>query len=177
MASIAGYFDLLSGVIKGAEISAGEMRADHIAVRLDCKGAGADLRLPASGLPMFWPLVIENINENSGLWLLDRTRKAPNLRQLPVAEGTGYAVVPSDEPRDLFIGHPVVADVPEVVISICNLLPGRWQVTLHNPTDEPISTEIRSAPAWTPFTLPETEHTIPPGSSVDIVVPADRTGR
>jgi len=72
--------------------------------------------------------------------------------------------------QDLFLGPPVVADRDELQISLCNLLPGQWLVTLHNPTDNEVKAKVRSSAGWSAFTLPPTDCTVPAGSSVDITV-------
>jgi hypothetical protein len=162
------YFQTMGKMPPNAQVRQGVARADHIAIRIDGAKTGADLTLPANiDLRTFWTLVVDNMNENWGVWLLDRTLPKPNWRQLPVVDKTAYAVVRSDTDKDLFLGHPVLADDEDLVISVCNL-PDRWQVTLHNPTDRNITTKVRSAKNWTPFTLAEEDVTVPAGSSTDV---------
>lgn len=90
-------------------------------------------------------------------------------------EGVGYAIVRSDTPRDLFLGHPVTADASDLAISICNFEPGRWQVALHNPTDKPIKATIRSSANWTPFSLPPRQVEVPAGplKEIELQMPAE----
>jgi hypothetical protein len=83
-------------------------------------------------------------------------------------DDTVYAAIPGDVELNHFLGHPVVADNPELVISLCNALPGQWLVTLHNPTEKGIQTTVRSVKAWAPFTLKPRRVAVAAGSSVDI---------
>ena len=89
-----------------------------------------------------------------------------------MVDGTAYAAVFADEAIDLFLGHPVIADRPELRISLCNTLPGKWLVSIHNPTERAITARVESAKAWTPFTLPARSCEIAAGSSLDLAVEA-----
>jgi hypothetical protein len=156
------------------EAGPGKAMGDGIAAHVDAHGVGADLRLNPMPIEAYLPVVIENAQRNWDVWLVDRTREEPNWRQLPKVAQTAYAILPCDTKRDYFLGHAILAD-PEtgkdLVISLCNLLPGKWLVSLHNPTDQPITTKVRSAPTWPVFKLDPREITVPAGASLDIPVP------
>ena len=149
----------------------GKMTTDPLAVRFDSQGVGVDFQAAAPGVFAYIPMVVGNLNPSWDAWLLDRTRDEPNWRQLPKLEGTAYAAVPGDTKWDLFLGHPVVADDKGLVIALCNLKPGHWRISLHNPTGEDITTNVRSTRNWTPFTLAQRSVTVKAGASIDIMLP------
>jgi diguanylate cyclase (GGDEF)-like protein len=39
---------------------------------------------------------------------------------------------------DYYLGHPILADNPNLVINVVNTVPGQWVIELHNPTDQEI---------------------------------------
>ncbi|MHB9132423.1 MAG: hypothetical protein ACYDBB_15240 [Armatimonadota bacterium] len=169
--TLRNFFASMQTLPKGAKIKAvSPHRTDAIALYLDGKGSGAEVTIPAVRLAANRAIVLEHMNNNWDVWLLDRKRQAPNWRQLPMVDGTAYAVVFADDPIDLFLGHPVTADNPNVKITLCNTLPGKWLISLHNPTAKEIRTKVTSAPAWTPFKLSAKSYTIPAGASVDIPI-------
>ena len=167
------YINAMSAPLPKIEVQTGKLTLmDCVAMHFDGEGKGIEMRISPMGLDTRLPVLVENMHPNWDVWLLDRARKLPNWRQLPKLETIAYAAILSEESQDVFIGHPVAADSDDVRISLCNLLPGEWLITLHNPTDEEIKTTVRSAPQWEPFKLPEKPYTIPPGSSVDIAIRA-----
>jgi hypothetical protein len=99
------------------------------------------------GLNDRWPVVLRS---GSDAW-----------RYLPVESGCAHAVLSAaDEGRALFIGHPVTANHPDVVL---NLMRDRLEV--HNPTARRITTRIRMNPESGMGTW-EDRMVIPAGSSL-----------
>ncbi|OPZ80746.1 MAG: hypothetical protein BWY76_03261 [bacterium ADurb.Bin429] len=85
---------------------------------------------------------------------------------------TAYAALFADGKKDYFIGCPVQAGNPNLRIRLCNTLGKQWVVSLHNPTNVPIITDVWTAKNWPLFTLKKTAYTVPAGSSVEIEVKA-----
>jgi hypothetical protein len=165
------YLSMMSAPLPGMTLMRGKLLAmDSLAMRLDADRGAIELKLPPRDLHARLPVVIANAQPNWDLWLLDKTLPAPNWRQLPKVGDTAYAALPTDAAQDLFIGNPVVADRDELQISLCNLLPGQWLVTLHNPTDKEIKAKVHGAVEWTAFKLAAKEYTVPAGASVDVEV-------
>ncbi|MCC6227516.1 MAG: hypothetical protein IT195_14075, partial [Microthrixaceae bacterium] len=172
LADLRRYIAALSAPLQGVELVRGKVVAmDGLAMHLDVARSAIEMKIAPLNLGGRLPVVLENAHPNWDTWLLDRATAAPNWRQIPKVDATAYASLPGDAAQDLFIGHPVVADRDELQISLCNLLPGQWLVSLHNPTDREVKANVRSQPAWTPFTLAAKDYTVPAGSSVDIPVP------
>lgn len=171
IADLRRYLSLMSAPLPGVKITSGKLTLmDGLSMHLDAARTAVEMKIAPLNLGGRLPVVIENAQPNWDVWLLDRSQQQPNWRQLPKVGATAYASLPSDVAQDLFIGHPVVADHDEVQISICNLLPGKWLVTLHNPTDKEIKTTVHNQPNWPAFTLSAKEYTLAAGSSVDIEV-------
>jgi len=76
--------------------------------------------------------------------------------------------VPLHGTADLFVGHPVTADNREVFIQVTQTGEDAWAIEAHNPTDLPITTTLRSNPAFGPLAakLVPQALTLAPGSSV-----------
>ena len=166
------YLRFMGGPLKGIEVRPGRVQSDGLALHIDGGRASVELRCGAQKLNSFLPVVLENLEANWDAWMIDRTRRVPNWRQLPKAGTRAYAALPCEARGRWFLGHPVLADQPAVVISLCNLAPGQWLVSLHNPTDGELTTRIRTAPGWDIFALPAEPYTIPGGASVDVPVRA-----
>ena len=169
LAVLRKYFEVLGGALS-VSVSSGKAVCDGVAAHLDGNRSSVNLRFDAMPLNAFLPVVVENLQKNWDAWLVDRTLKTPNWRQIMKADETAYVVLPCDEKKDIFLGHPVLADKPEIVISLCNLLPGQWLLSLHNPGDAPVTTKVRSAPDWPVFKLAEKEYTVPAGATVDVAI-------
>ncbi len=141
---------------------------DGIALHLDGTSGSANLRFDNLKLNAFLPVVMAGLPPNLDAWIVDRTLPAPNWRQIVKKDDVAYAVLPCDANKDYFIGCPVQADSRDLHLSLCNTLPGQWLITLHNPTDQDITTAVWTAKDWPCFSLPRKTYTIPAGSSVEV---------
>jgi hypothetical protein len=168
------YLTAMRAPLPAVKLTRGTLtRMDGIAMHVDIARTAAVMTVSPLKLYARLPLVLEHAQPNWDVWLLNAAQAQPNWRQLPKVGATAYASLPGDEQQQLFLGHPVTADRDDVCIALCNLLPGQWLVSLHNPTDRAITTTVRSTPGWTAFRLPARRYTLPAGSSIDIPV----TGR
>jgi len=171
IADLRQYIAMMSAPLPAVRLQQGKLlRMDGIAMHLATAEGTIAMQLTPFKLGGYLPVVIEDAKPNWDVWLLDRARKQPNWRQLPKVDGTVYASLPSDVAQQLFLGHPVVADQDALQISLCNLLPGQWLVSLHNPTEKAITANVHSSAAWTAFKLPAKQYIVPAGSSIDIPV-------
>ena len=87
-------------------------------------------------------------------------------RLIAVEAGTGYAVLRAeDEGRNIFLGHPLLADKPEVVLNVTRSRDWKdWVAEIHNPTDAALTVTVRSNPHVAGLTFAETL-TLAAGSS------------
>ena len=128
-------------------------------------GEKVEAKLKKVDLHALLPVRVEGLHANWSVFLLDHARKGVNFRALPMLDGVSYAELDlADADSDLFIGHPLTCNQPEVTLHVAWLQPGRWFVEAHNPTDHPLTTKITTTRGWTPFSLKETV-TLQPGES------------
>jgi len=147
------------------ELVTGKQIDSYLAWRLDGGGTGIVAKLPKTDLPGFLPVIVEGLKDNWSVHLLDRARKWPNHRALPIRDGRAFAQLDlAEQDRDVFIGHPITADQPDVKVQVAWQEPGVWFVEAHNPTDQPVRTSLRSSPGWTVFDFGQTVE-LAPGSS------------
>ena len=133
--------------------------------QLDGQGVGIAATVPKVKLNGLLTTVVQGLNDNWSVQLLDKQRPWPNHRALPIRDGKAYAALDLFEnDMDLFIGHPVTADHPEIKLSVAWKSPGVWSVEAHNPTDKPITAALVSPREWSLFHFKETV-TLTPGSS------------
>lgn len=162
------YFKFMAGDLASHAIKRGTIQSDGHTLHIDAHRASVELTTQALDLDSYLPTRIENLEPQWETWLIDRSLPAPNWRPLPMLEDTAYAALPCDVARTYFIGHPVICDQPAIKITISNPTPDSWQVTLHNPTDQPITTVSKVSQGWDMFEVSSTPVTLQPGTSVDL---------
>jgi hypothetical protein len=113
------------------------------------------------------PIAVSSLNDRCSAFLYDRTlRKA---RPVGVVERKAWAVVPLRGRADLFLGHPITCDAPELGVQVAQAAEGKWLVELHNPTDRPIRATVRASAFFDPLegkALPDGPVEVPAGASV-----------
>jgi hypothetical protein len=111
------------------------------------------------------PIRVGGLNDRWSACLLDRAQG--KARPVGMFEGQAWATVSLNGALDLFVGHPVIADNPEVYIQVTQTGADSWSIEVHNPTDQAIRTTIRPNPHFDLLrALPEEALDLPPGSSV-----------
>ncbi len=143
----------------------GQALDNYLVWRLDGQGVGITAELPRAELPGFLPVCVEGLNDNWSVVLWDQARPAPNTRSLPIRDGKAWAQLDLNlADSRIFLGHPVVADRPEVKLLVAWQEPGVWFVEAHNPTEQPLPVKLSTAPGWGVFAFQQTL-TLPPGAS------------
>ena len=122
-------------------------------------GMAGNLGVAVSGLNARWTAFCQS----SGAAAATDTR----TRLLAVEDGMAYAVVRAeDEGRTMFLGHPLLADARELVLSVTRSRDWKtWVADIHNPTDAALTVTVRSNPHVTGLRFSETL-TVPAGNSV-----------
>ena len=113
------------------------------------------------------PIGVSGLNDRWSALLYDRRLK--QSRPVGVFEGNAWATISLSGSADLFIGHPVLVDNPELFVQATQCDEGAWTLEVHNPTDAPITTRIRPNPAFDPLAakaFPADGVTVPSGESV-----------
>ncbi|MCC6579254.1 MAG: hypothetical protein IT440_02345 [Phycisphaeraceae bacterium] len=95
------------------------------------------------------------------------TPETQRTRIMPVEKGIGYCVLQGDlDSQPLFLGHPVIADSPQLVIQVSRSKDWKsWELEVHNPTDKPVTAKVRTVPGILGLTFSETVK-LEPGTSV-----------
>jgi hypothetical protein len=148
------------------DVTAGESLETYLFWRVKAQDGAFSARIEQRDLLNFIPLVVEGLNDNWSAHLLVRNREWPNHRALPLREGRAYAQLdPTDGDIDVFAGHPVTSETPDVVLSVnWKERPRTWSIEAHNPTDRPLEARLTSTPGWTVFDFEKTIR-LAPGTS------------
>ncbi len=151
-------------------VTRGKQLDNYFYWQLQADDGAVEVTMPKVELNALLSTVIEGLNDHWSVYMLDKNRDRPNFRALPIRDGTSYLDLDTeDDDMDLFLGHPVVADNNQVKITAAWMQQGKWFVEVHNPSDQPIRTHLKTNAGWPLFTLDE-QITLPPGSSQSWVV-------
>lgn len=85
------------------------------------------------------------------------------------SEGRAWATITLPDRADVFVGHPVLVDQPELFVQLTQCGDDSWTLEIHNPADAPATTRIRPNPAFDPLrakAFPADPMTIPAGQSI-----------
>jgi len=119
-------------------------------------GEKVEAKLPQVTLPAYLPVRVEGLHDHWSVYLLDKQRQGINFRELPIRDGVTYAQLdPTAAGADLFIGHPLTCNHPEVSLLVSWQQPGLWYVEAHNPKERTLTTKITTVHGWTRFALNE----------------------
>ncbi len=83
------------------------------------------------------PITVSDLNDKWSAFLYDGNIK--KSRPVGIFEKKAWAVIPVKGKTEIFMGHPVTADNPEIFIQVCQTNENAWSVELHNPADKPVS--------------------------------------
>jgi hypothetical protein len=121
-------------------------------------GMAGNVAVAVSGLCDRWTAFCQSVGASAG---------DVKTRLSAVEAGTGYAVLrDEDEGRSIFLGHPLLADKPEVILSVTRSRDGKdWTAEIHNPSDAALTVAVRSNPHVSGLAFAETL-TLPAGASV-----------
>ena len=147
------------------KITRGTQRDNCLLWRLDAGGSAVLARAGRADMPGFVPAAVEGLNDNWSAFLVDRNRRGPNFRALPIRDGRAFAQIDlTDADVELFLGHPVTCDRPEVKVQVAWEQPGRWFVEAHNPGAETVRAKLRTTVGWGKFAFRESVE-LPAGTS------------
>lgn len=150
----------------GLDLKHGKLIDNYLILRLDGQGKGVEFSASRTDMPGFLPVSVEGLNDNWSVHLLDRKRAWPNHRALPIRDGRAFAQLDlSEADVDVFIGHPVICDNPEVKIQVSWMKSGTWFIEAHNASDKVIEAELSLGTGWTLFDFEEAIELLP-GKSI-----------
>lgn len=123
-------------------IDEGRVLSRRLVLELEAGEAGAAFEIPAADLPMALPVTVSGLNDNWPAVLVDRATN--RWRPLGMLEGTAYATLDTTAgDSHIFIGHPLVADRPDIVLSLSRVAEDEYAVEIHNPTGRVVETTVR----------------------------------
>ncbi|MHB9134769.1 MAG: hypothetical protein ACYDBB_27180 [Armatimonadota bacterium] len=167
MVAFAQKFGVMTPGIPGynAEVTSGKVLDTYLIWRLDGQGKGIEASIPKNDLPGFLTACVEGLNDNWSVQLLDKGRTGANTRGLPIRDGRAFAQLDVNlADSKIFIGHPVIADNPQVKLLVSWQQPGAWFIEAHNPTQKRMRVRLTNNPGWSLFRFDKTI-TLPAGRS------------
>ena len=157
-------------------------------------------------LPVHLPVMVKGLNArwSAGLWYRGKTDlhystyyrddwgtetwrwvvakylpRADEFRYIPVLDGgIGYCTVDIDkQDPDVFIGHPLVCDQPEVFLTVVKAEKGKCTFEINNPTDRSLNCTVRPAKGFDLIGAWEKKLPLPAGGYQVVTVMSPLTGR
>ncbi|MGC9316445.1 MAG: hypothetical protein ACP5KN_00245 [Armatimonadota bacterium] len=130
-----------------AEVTGGVVEEGPLPVPLTAKAqdCGIVAHLSAADLPNPLPVQVQGMRERWDAAIVD-LNEGRMTRHCGTWEGAAWLVVDVTRERRLFIGHPIAASDPDVIVSVASLDEAGAEVIVHNPTPEPRSVSLRTAP-------------------------------
>jgi hypothetical protein len=164
----------------------GRVESTRYYLRLEADRYGFRGTITKADLPVMLPVLVRGLSPrwSAGIWYKGENllkvieyphrvvgrRCQDEILRIGVLNGMGYLQVDLDDAdRDVFIGNLVVADQPDICLTLLQD-PGQASVLAHNPTDNPITTTLRPAPGFELFGDFQKQLTVPPGSSVIMAI-------
>jgi hypothetical protein len=131
------------------EAEAGKVGSQRYVLDVDGREAGCFSGRLKGNLVSSLPIRVGGLRDTWTCVLYDRA--LGKARPVGALEGAAWATVCLGGERDLFIGHPVVADSPKVVVQVTQTGEKAWRLEVHNPTDDEIRTVVRKNPHFDPL--------------------------
>ena len=113
------------------------------------------------------PITVTGLNDKWSAFLYDAGLK--KSRPIGVFENRAWAVVPVKGRMEIFVGHPVTADNPDVIVQVAQTGEASWSVELHNPTSAAVNVIPTLNAKFAPFAgkkLADGKVEMPAGKSV-----------
>ena len=126
------------------EAEAGKVGSQRYVLDVEGREAGCFSGRLKGNLVSSLPIRVGGLRDTWTCVLYDRA--LGKARPVGALEGAAWATVCLGGERDLFIGHPVVADSPKVVVQVTQTGEKAWRLEVHNPTDDEIRTVVRKNP-------------------------------
>jgi len=120
---------------------------------------------PAPDIGIDLPMKVEGIEDNGCAAVYSNLR--PRFRFVAVHKGAAYFQEPIDEKQnDIWVGNVFIADNKDIRFTLIkDGTSEKPRLEIHNPTDAPVKTKIRSPKGAPEFGGMEFEVDVPAGSS------------
>ncbi|MCC6578890.1 MAG: hypothetical protein IT440_00480 [Phycisphaeraceae bacterium] len=114
-------------------LTAGKVVSQRYILRINGAESQAFSGIIEGKLMSTLPIVVEGLHDRWSAFLYDRQLKA--ARPLGIVENQAWATVPMRGKTDLFVGHPVTCDNPDIFLQLVQTGDNNWQLEVNNPTD------------------------------------------
>lgn len=149
------------------DVATGQVLSQRYFLKIDGGTQHAFSAKLAGKLISALPILVSGLNDNWSALLYDRTLQ--QARPLGVLENTAYATLVIQPHTDLFIGHPVICDNPDIVLQVTQTAPDQWDTEIHNPTGTAAQVVVWPNPFFDPLrTRPAQTVDVPAGASVHV---------
>jgi hypothetical protein len=133
------------------------------------QGFAGEIILPA-GFPTSLPIMVTELNDKWTSVLYERD--AGRFRPLGMHDNKAYCHrTPEERGGKIFIGHPFTLDRSELWLSAVQTRERAITLQIHNPTDQPVSAQVRRSPFFDFVACEDFSVDIPPGSTVERRLP------
>lgn len=150
-------------------LAAGTVLGQRYVLDIDGRQANGFSGVLEGDLVSSLPLTVSNLNDRWTAYLFDRTLK--QARPLGMLEGKAWARLILHGTLDVFVGHPVTCDRPELFLTLVQTGADAWALEVHNPTDQPLKTVVAKNPFFDPLqdkALPTEPLDVPAGQSINL---------
>jgi hypothetical protein len=148
------------------EMETGTVCSQRLILSLDGQGLGAACRIPRAELPMSLPISVSGLNANWPVFFVDRANARWRPLGLLAGTATAYAVLDTTaQDWHCFLGHPVTASHPDIVLNLAQIGDAEWALEVHNPTDNAITATIAPSPYFTLLDWTGEDMTLAAGTS------------
>ena len=141
----------------------GQVLSTRYVLELQAQNGGFGGVITKANLPTRLPIRIHGINPNWTCGIVERTEKW--WLPLGVLDGVAYATLDTRADHDLWLGNVVTCDQPQMVLILLPDGEGHYSIEAHNPTDQPLTTTVRTVDEWTLSPPLSQQVTVPAGSS------------
>lgn len=149
----------------------GNVTDQQYVLTVDGQGQGfaGEITLPAN-FPTSLPIMVTGLNDKWTSVLYERDAK--RFRPLGMHDSKAYCHrTPEERGGKIFIGHPFTLDRSELWLSAVQTRERAITLQIHNPTDQPVSAQVRRSPFFDFVVCEDFSVDIPPGSTVERRLP------
>jgi len=129
------------------KIEKGELIDKRYILNIDGKKEGFKGRFEKEDLILTLPVIVSNLNKNWSVFLAENDKE--RARPIGQIDGFAYATIDlREEPGEIFIGHPVLADEENIIINVVQTGERSFSIYVHNPEKKEKRINLRSASGW-----------------------------
>ncbi|HEY3397835.1 MAG TPA: hypothetical protein VGM19_09290 [Armatimonadota bacterium] len=144
----------------------GSVLSTQYVLELQAQNGGFGGVVTRAQLPTRLPIRVHGINPRWTCGIVEHTEKW--WLPLGTLDDAAYAALDTRVDRDVWIGNVVTCDQPQLMLTLIPDGEGGYSIEAHNPTDQPLTANVRTVEEWTLSPPLSRQVTVPAGSSVMI---------